>query len=67
VGATEHLGKVVRDEVERVVVACLEQQADDAEKSTLLAKIHIKSKPYRQLLEVIAWAKQYDPENPLDR
>ena len=45
----------------------LEKQSEEAERSALLAKIHSKSKPYRQLPEVIAWAKQYDSENPLDR
>jgi len=45
----------------------LAKQSEEAESAVILAKIHSKSKPYRQLPEAIAWAAQYDPENPLDR
>ena len=45
----------------------LAKQSEEAERAVILAKIHSKSKPYRQLPEAIAWAAQYDPENPLDR
>ena len=44
-----------------------EEQAEIEERSALLARIHGKSNPYRELPEVHAWAKQYDRDNPLDR
>jgi hypothetical protein len=43
------------------------RQSEEAERAVILAKIHSNSKPYRDLPEVIAWATQYDPDNPLDR